>query len=326
MGKINGFHVACGCFFSYTMNPMGSLNKNYILLLILLLLLFSPSLSHATPEYAGQTGWDCQRCHLDPTGGKLIKVGEDFKEDLRTKGQYRPLGTIQKIVRLIIGYLHLLMAISWFGTILYVHILLKPAYAAKGLPKGELILGWLGIIILSVTGILLTISRMPTLEAFYATRFGILLSLKIFLFLIMVTTAVIVTFVIGPKMRKQRALSPLQKKDKLTLEELQHFDGKEERPAYFAYKGKIYDVSSSKLWKNGSHMKKHPAGNDLTDMVHTAPHGDEKIFQMPVAGELLTMGVKTGKSGHEKVFYFMAYMNLIFVFLITFVIALWRWW
>ena len=43
------------------------------------------------------------------------------------------------MVRLIIGYLHLLTAIAWFGTILYVHILLKPACAAKGLPKGELI-------------------------------------------------------------------------------------------------------------------------------------------------------------------------------------------
>jgi hypothetical protein len=32
------------------------------------------------------------------------------------------------------------MTIAWFGTILYVHILLKAAYAVKGLPKGELIL------------------------------------------------------------------------------------------------------------------------------------------------------------------------------------------
>lgn len=304
---------------------MSSIYKNYILLLILSALVF-PSPSHATPEYAGQTGWDCQRCHLDPTGGKLIKAGEDFREELRIKGQYRPLGTIQKIVRLGIAYLHLLMAIAWFGTILYVHILLKPAYAAKGLPKGELILGWLGIVVLSVTGVLLTISRIPTWQAFYETRFGILLSLKIFLFLIMVTTAVIVTFVIGPRMKKQKALSSFQKKDKLTPEELQHFDGKEARPAYFAYKGKIYDVSLSKLWKDGSHMKKHPAGNDLTDMIHTAPHGEEKIFQMPVAGALVEVGGKKEKPSHEKVFYFMAYMNLVFVFLITFVIALWRWW
>jgi hypothetical protein len=46
---------------------------------------------------------------------------------------------------------------------------------------------------------------------------------------------------------------------------------------------------------------------------------------MSVVGELLPMGAKVEKPTFEKVFYFMAYMNLAFVFLITFVIALWRW-
>jgi predicted heme/steroid binding protein/uncharacterized membrane protein len=299
--------------------------KNHLLILIFLIPLLSPSLSYATPEYAEQTGRDCKICHIDGTGGKLTKAGEDFKEDLRTKGLYRPLRPIQKVVRLIIGYLHLLTAIAWFGTIFYVHILLKPAYAAKGLPKGELILGWLGIIILSVTGVLLTIARIPTLETLYTTRFGILLSIKIILFLIMVASAFVVTFVIGPKIRKKKSQPLLQKKDRLTLEELQHFDGKENRPAYFAYEGKVYDVSSSKLWKGGAHLKKHLAGNDMTDILKTAPHGDDKILKMPKVGELLPTGAKVEKPTFEKVFYFMAYMNLVFVFLITFVIALWRW-
>jgi predicted heme/steroid binding protein len=217
------------------------------------------------------------------------------------------------------------MAIAWFGTILYVHILLKPAYAMKGLPKGELILGWLGIVTLSITGVLLTISRIPTWEAFYTTRFGILLSLKIILFSIMVCTAVIVTFFIGPRMRRQRTLPLPQNKNKFTPDELTHFDGRDGRPAYFAYQGKIYNVTASRLWKDGNHMKKHPAANDLTDLLKIAPHGEEKIFQMPVVGELLPMGRKLEKASREKVFYFMAYMNLILVFLITFIIALWRW-
>lgn len=300
--------------------------KAFSLGLFFLILLLLPSPSYTTPEYAEQTGFDCKTCHIETTGGKLTKAGEDFREDLKIKGLYRPLQPVQKFVRLIIGYLHLLMAIAWFGTILYVHILLKPAYAAKGLPKGELILGWLGIIILSVTGVLLTISRIPTWEAFYATRFGILLGIKIFLFLIMATTAAIVTFVIGPKMRKQKGSLLPENKDRLSPEELSRFDGKDGKPTYFAYKGKVYDVSLSKFWKDGSHMKKHPAGNDLTEMIKTAPHGEEKIFQAPQVAELLPIGAKTEKSTHEKIFYFMAYMNLIFVFLITFIIALWRWW
>ena len=300
-------------------------SKNLFGVLIFLFLVALPSFSHATPEYAEQTGFECKTCHIDGVGGELTKAGKDFREDLRNKGLYRPLHPIQKVVRLIIGYLHLLTAIAWFGTILYVHILLKPAYAAKGLPKGELILGWLGIIILSITGVLLTIARIPTWKVFYTTRFGILLSIKIFLFMIMVTTAVIVTFVIGPKIRKQRASISTQPKNRLTLEELRHFDGMENKPAYFAYKGKVYDVCLSKFWKGGTHFKKHHAGDDLTDLLKTAPHGEEKILQMPEVAELVPLETKVEKPAHEKVFYFMAYMNLIFVFLITFVIALWRW-
>jgi predicted heme/steroid binding protein/uncharacterized membrane protein len=305
---------------------MHAISKNTFVILIFFILIFSPSISHPTPEYAEQTGFECQTCHIDGAGGKLTKTGEDFREDLKAKSLYRPLSPIQKVVRLAIGYLHLLTAIAWFGTILYVHILLKPAYAAKGLPKGELILGWLGIIILSITGVLLTIARIPTWKMFFTTRFGILLSVKIFLFMIMVTTAVIVTFFIGPKLRKQRAQTLPKNKNRLTLEDLQHFDGKENRPAYFAYRDKVYDVGSSKFWKGGNHFKKHFAGTDLTDLLKTAPHGEEKIWQMPEGAELAPLETKAEKSGHEKTFYFMAYMNLIFVFLITFVIALWRWW
>jgi hypothetical protein len=47
---------------------------------------------------------------------------------------------------------------------------------------------------------------------------------------------------------------------------------------------------------------------------------------MLVVAELTSLETKVEKPAHEKVFYFMAYMNLIFVFLITFIIALWRWW
>ena len=304
---------------------MSFLPRHYFFVLPLLLLLAFPSPSFSTPEYAEQTKLECQSCHVEATGGKLTKAGEDFRENLRIKGQYRPLSLFQKVIRLIIGYLHLLTAIAWFGTILYVHILLKPAYAAKGLPKGELILGWLGIILLIITGIPLTIARIPAWDAFYTTRFGILLSIKIILFAIMVSTAAIVTFIIGPKLRKRSSQPLLESKTKITLQELSQFDGGEKRPAYIAYKGNVYDVTSSKLWVEGNHVRKHLAGNDLTEALKTAPHGEEKVLQMPRVGELISSETKTQRPLHESVFYFMAYMNLIFVFLITFIIAIWRW-
>jgi len=300
-------------------------SKICLWILIGLFLIVFPFISHSTPEYAEQTGRDCKICHVEATGGDLTKAGKDFREEQKIKGKYRPLHPFQRVIRLIIGYLHLLTAIAWFGTILYVHILLKPAYAAKGLPKGELILGWLGIILLSITGIPLTIARIPAWDAFYTTRFGILLSIKIILFLIMVASAAIVTFIIGPRLRKRSVQAPPEKKTKFTLEEVSRFDGSEKRPAYVAYKGKIYDVSSSKLWVEGNHVRKHLAGNELTEALRTAPHDEDKILGMPLVGELITSETKVQKPAHEKVFYFMAYMNLVFVFLITFVIALWKW-
>jgi hypothetical protein len=121
----------------------------------------------ATPEFAKQTGKECISCHVDVIGGgKLTPVGEAFLDKLRASGQYRELSPAQHVVRLLVGYLHTISAIVWFGTIMYVHILLKPAYASKGLPKGELRLGWLSMIVITVTGTLLTIARMPSLEAF----------------------------------------------------------------------------------------------------------------------------------------------------------------
>jgi predicted heme/steroid binding protein/uncharacterized membrane protein len=60
-------------------------------------------------------------------------------------------------------------------------------------------------------------------------------------------------------------------------DELKSFDGKEGRSAYFAYKGKVYDVTGSKLWRNGTHVNRHHAGEDLTDFMSMAPHGDEVL-------------------------------------------------
>ena len=299
---------------------------NKPVLLVLLFVLFFPVNALCTVEYARQTGKICGDCHFDPSGGgNLTKDGVAFKDELRIKGQYRVLSPVQRIVRFIIGYLHTMTAIIWFGTILYVHIVLKPAYAAAGLPKGELRLGWASIIIMAVTGTLLSISRVPSWQMLFHTRFGILLTIKIILFLIMVSTAVFVTFVVGPRLRRKREKVFVDHKGDITPDQLAQCDGKEGRPAYIAYKGRIYDVSESKLWKGGSHFKKHSPGIDLTDVLKSAPHGEEKVLPMPIVGRLL-MEKEVKKPPHIVIFYFFAYMNLVLIFAIVFIISLWRWW
>jgi len=115
--------------------------------------LLSPVTASGTPDYARQTGLECKECHVDRIGGgALTEQGLQFLVELRSKGQYRSLSLTRHIVRLLIGYFHMLAAIVWFGTIMYVHILLKPAYASKGLPKGELRLGWISMLVLLITG------------------------------------------------------------------------------------------------------------------------------------------------------------------------------
>jgi predicted heme/steroid binding protein/uncharacterized membrane protein len=296
------------------------------MLLVFLAAIFFPVIGFCTTEYAGQTGKMCEDCHIDPAGGgKLTKYGESFKDDLRIKGQYRALSPVQRVIRFIIGYVHTMTGIIWFGTILYVHIVLKPAYAAGGLPKGELRLGWASIIIMAVTGTLLSISRVPGWHMLFHTRFGILLTIKIILFLIMVSTAVFVTFVVGPKLRKKREEVFVGHKGDIVSDELAQCDGREGRPAYIAFRGTIYDVSGSRLWKEGSHFKKHVAGIDLTDILKTAPHNEEKVLKMPIVGKLL-MEQEVKKPPHIVIFYFFAYMNLVLIFSIVFIISLWRWW
>ena len=298
----------------------------FICLSTLALSLF-PSFASATTEYAQQTGLRCKDCHVDAVGGgKLTPAGETFLEDLKAKGLQRQLTTTQHVVRLLVGYLHMMAGIVWFGAILYVHILLKPAYASKGLPRGELSLGWISMIVVLISGILLTIAKVPSLEVFYTTTFGMLLAIKIFLFMVMFSSAIVVTLYIGPRLRKQKTAVREQGACECTLDALSSYDGKEGRPAYIAYNGIIYDISKSRLWKGGSHMVKHLAGYDLTDALKGAPHGEEKVLAMPVVGRLRSTGERPRKPFHERLFYFFAYMNLVLTFLITFIISLWRWW
>jgi predicted heme/steroid binding protein/uncharacterized membrane protein len=70
------------------------------------------------------------------------------------------------------------------------------------------------------------------------------------------------------------------------IAELENYDGNNGRPVYVAYKGKVYDVSSSKLWRNGLHMKRHHAGQDMTTDIQGAPHEPDVLERYPQVGTL----------------------------------------
>lgn len=73
---------------------------------------------------------------------------------------------------------------------------------------------------------------------------------------------------------------------KFTKSELSQFDGKNGKPAYVGYKGKVYDVTPSDQWGDGDHMG-HLAGQDLTEQMDIAPHSEEVLARMKVIGELV---------------------------------------
>lgn len=288
-------------------------------------LLLSAHQVKATEEYARESGRLCADCHLDPAGGgELTATGKIFAAALQGKAVRPGPGLVARGFRFLVGYIHFLTAIFWFGTILYVHLVLKPAYAAGGLPRGEMRVGIFSMAIMGVTGAILTCYRIDSAEILLHSRFGILLLVKVSLYLVMVISAVVVITVIGPRLRSTGKRPAIPVNGDLRPEELAACDGKDGHPAYVGFAGKVYDVTSSRLWKNGVHMGRHNAGADLTEALKQAPHGQEKVAAMREVGGMVVGGILK-KALAEKVFYFMAHMNLAIVFCVILILALWRW-
>lgn len=74
---------------------------------------------------------------------------------------------------------------------------------------------------------------------------------------------------------------------KFTVKELEEFNGKDGKPAYVAYQGKVYDFSQSGLWGGGEHIGMHHAGKDITEELELAPHGEEVLERVKLVGELV---------------------------------------
>jgi len=73
----------------------------------------------------------------------------------------------------------------------------------------------------------------------------------------------------------------------LTLDQLKQYDGKNGNPAYIAVDGIIYDVTTVRQWKSGSH-EGYSAGKDLTDSIQgKSPHGTSVLDGVPVVGKLI---------------------------------------
>lgn len=271
-------------------------------------------------------------CHISESGGGgLTASGEAFSED---PDRWIPPAVPRartplflKLVHTAVLYTHILFGIVWVGTILYVHLVLKPKYALGGLPRSELRLAWLSMPLIALTGIMLTIWRLKLNSALFSGSFGRLLLLKIVIFALMMSSATFVTLFIGPRLRKlaasQGQAEHASDDPHYTVEELKANDGKTGKKSLIAADGDVYDVTLSPMWKDGLHARRHKAGDDLTEYLKDAPHDSGVLDRVEKVG-VLTPGPAPVPMV-VKVFTANAYFNLIGCFLIVLVLVLWRW-
>lgn len=70
-----------------------------------------------------------------------------------------------------------------------------------------------------------------------------------------------------------------------TKSQLALHNGKDKPEVWICYKGNIYEVSASRLWKTGTHYE-HWAGQDLTEELKDAPHTEEVFGRFKIIGVL----------------------------------------
>lgn len=73
---------------------------------------------------------------------------------------------------------------------------------------------------------------------------------------------------------------PIYTKSQLALR-----NGQDRPEIWVAFDGKIFDMTRSKLWKNGKHYE-HWAGQDLTEELSDAPHSANVFEKFKPIGQL----------------------------------------
>ena len=72
----------------------------------------------------------------------------------------------------------------------------------------------------------------------------------------------------------------------ITKQQLSLRNGQDKPEIWVAYKGVVYDVSQSRLWRKGMHYE-HWAGQDLTEELADAPHNENVFDKFEAIGHLV---------------------------------------
>lgn len=71
-----------------------------------------------------------------------------------------------------------------------------------------------------------------------------------------------------------------------TKQQLSLRNGQDKPEIWVAFKGKIYDMTQSRMWRNGKHYE-HWAGQDLSAEMADAPHTATVFDKFDPIGELV---------------------------------------
>jgi predicted heme/steroid binding protein len=329
-----------------------------VLWLVLIGLVVAVAPAMATPQFASETGKDCGYCHVTP-GGPLTAEGQAFADNgfvlpaatattvapTATTGPATtdtggstatsggpattatppttdqavgrpptaagPILVLPAWLRTLLLWAHLVAVVAWLGAIIFVHLVQTPKVAGQGIPRGYLKLAWPSIAVLGVSGVLLTLGDITGLGMLTEGRWGRILLTKIGIYLLLAGIALFATLVMSPRLRR---MNDRQQGCRHGQEQ-----SKAEGRVTFGYAGKVYDVTGSRLWREGRHAKRHEAWLDLTDSLGGAPHGPEVFERFPVirGGGDVTVPVMM------RVFVALAYFNLFLVLAALFVVAAW---
>lgn len=312
--------------------------------------LWPPSAAWATVTFATQTGKDCAYCHVTP-GGPLTAEGQAFHEagdtlptattatatttattgGARTTtslvggeggvttttttggspvaGRTGPILALPDWLHDLLIWAHLIAMTTWLGAIIFVHLVQTPHVAGQGIPRRYLRLAWPSIGTLGLSGTLLTLNLIPSIGSLTENRWGLLLMAKIGVFLALATVATFATIVVSPRLKRlAEGIAPGPAHD------AHRAAGR----VTVGYQGRIYDVTSSRLWRNGRHARLHDAWLDQTTALGGAPHGPEVLEAF---AEL--SGDTPRKPRELRAFVIMAYANLSLVFGALLIVAVW---
>jgi predicted heme/steroid binding protein len=138
------------------------------------------------------------------------------------------------------------------------------------------------------------------------------------IYALLVLIALLATFVISPRLGR-----PGEPDNRPRLSQEQY---RAQGRVTVLYRGRIYDLTGSRRWPEGHHVKRHEAWQDLTGALAEAPHGAEVLERFAMieeAGGERAVGERAGGSLLGRAFQVMQFTAVGLALAVVLVVAAW---